>query len=158
MVIFIFISIALHLVSFLCIVLLFLKQSKGSNLKEEVRESMQSYIEQLEHENDQLIDRVKTLVEKRESQIDLRLRVLEQSRDKAPQESVRPSQPPKEVQQHQKPGSVVLQHPSVRNDRKQQALRLYKEGFTMNEIAKFLNCGVGEVELIVNIHGRSQQL
>lgn len=154
MVIFIFISIALHLVSFLCIVLLFLKQSKGSNLKKEVTESMQSYIEQLEQENDQLIDRVKTLVEKRESQIDLRLRVLEQSRDKPPQ-----AQPPKEVQQHQpKPGSVVLQHPSVRNDRKQQALRLYKEGFTMNEIAKFMNCGIGEVELIVNIHGRSQQL
>ncbi|WP_377887359.1 helix-turn-helix domain-containing protein [Alkalihalobacillus sp. R86527] len=159
MIIFIFISIALHLVSFLCIVLLFLKQSKGSNLKEEVRESMQSYIEQLEHENDQLIDRVKTLVEKRESKIDLRLRILEQSRDKVvPEEDVPPREPPKEVQQYPKPGSVVLQHPSVRNDRKQQALKLYKEGFTINEIAKFLNCGVGEVELIVTIHGRSQQL
>ncbi|WP_270180443.1 DUF6115 domain-containing protein [Alkalihalobacillus sp. CinArs1] len=155
MVIFIFISIALHLVSFLCIVLLFLKQSKGSNLKEEVRSSMQSYIEQLEEENDQLIDRVKTLVEKREGQIDLRLRVLEQSKA-APQESV-PAQQPKENQPYQKP-AAVLQHPSVRNDRKQQALKLYKEGFTMTEIAKFLNCGIGEVELIVNIHGRSQQL
>lgn len=164
MIIFIFISIAMHLVSFLCIVLLFLRQSKGANLKKEVRSSMQSYIEQVESENDQLIDRVKALVEKRDNQIDLRLRVLEQSREKPAKSSQdeSPHQAPSQTQYFsqtsQKSDPVILHHPSVKNDRKQQAVRLYNEGVSMNEIAKILNCGVGEVELIVNIHGRAQQL
>jgi len=139
---FIFISIALHLVSFLCIVLLFLKQTKGIEVREEIGASMEVYIEQLEEENDRLLNEVKSYVDKHENQLDTRLRVLEQAR--APQ-----------VEEATKP--VIVQHPSAHNERNQKAVQLHQQGFSVADIARILNCGIGEVELIVNLHGRSEQ-
>jgi thioredoxin-like negative regulator of GroEL len=139
---FIFISIALHLVSFLCIVLLFLKQTKGTEVREEIAASMEVYIEQLEEENDRLLNEVKSYVDKRENQLDTRLRVLEQAR--AP-----------EVEEPTKPD--IVQHPSAHNERNQKAVQLHQQGFSVADIARILNCGIGEVELIVNLHGRSEQ-
>ncbi|MGB8002029.1 MAG: hypothetical protein WCF60_18310 [Anaerobacillus sp.] len=139
---FIFISIALHLVSFLCIVLLFLKQ-KGSEGREEIASSMATYIEQLEEENDRLLNQVKSYVEKRDTQLDARLRVLEQSRQ------------PVEETESKKP--VIVPHPSAKNERTQKALQLYQQGFAVQDIAKILDCGIGEVELIVNMYDRSVQ-
>ncbi|WP_273831753.1 DUF6115 domain-containing protein [Guptibacillus sedimenti] len=139
---FIFISIALHLVSFLCIVLLFLKQTKGTEVREEIAVSMEVYIEQLEEENDRLLKEVKSYVDKRENQLDTRLRVIEQAR--AP-----------EVEEATKP--VIIQHPSAHNERNQKAVQLHQQGFSVADIARILNCGIGEVELIVNLHGRSEQ-
>ncbi|MDO6656330.1 hypothetical protein [Anaerobacillus sp. 1_MG-2023] len=141
---FIFISIALHLVSFLCIVLLFLKQTKSSDVSEEIATGMEVYIEQLEEENDRLMTEVKSYVDKRENQLDTRLRVLEHGKTVSP-----------EVEEQQKP--VIIQHPSANNERNQKALQLHSQGFSVTDIARILNCGVGEVELIVNIHGRSEQ-
>ena len=141
---FIFISIALHLVSFLCIVLLFLKQTKSSDVSEEIATSMEVYIEQLEEENDRLMTEVKSYVDKRENQLDTRLRVLEHGKTLSP-----------EVEEQKKP--VIIQHPSANNERNQKALQLHSQGFSVTDIARILNCGVGEVELIVNIHGRSEQ-
>ncbi|WP_165998735.1 DUF2802 domain-containing protein [Bacillus sp. Cs-700] len=138
---FIFISIALHLVSFLCIVILFLKQTKGAG-REEIAASMEVYIEQLEEENDRLLNEVKSYVDKRENQLDMRLRVLEQAR--AP-----------EVEEPKKPD--IVQHPSAHNERNQKAVQLHQQGFSVADIARILNCGIGEVELIVNLHGRSEQ-
>ncbi|WP_371017853.1 DUF6115 domain-containing protein [Pseudalkalibacillus sp. JSM 102089] len=141
---FIFISIALHLVSFLCIVLLFLKQTKSSDVSEEIATGMEVYIEQLEEENDRLMTEVKSYVDKRENQLDTRLRVLEHGKTVSP-----------EVEEQQKP--VIIQHLSANNERNQKALQLHSQGFSVTDIARILNCGVGEVELIVNIHGRSEQ-
>ncbi|WLR61722.1 DUF6115 domain-containing protein [Guptibacillus hwajinpoensis] len=141
---FIFISIALHLVSFLCIVLLFLKQTKSSDVSEEIATGMEVYIEQLEEENDRLMTEVKSYVDKRENQLDTRLRVLERGKTVSP-----------EVEEQKKP--VIIQHPSANNERNQKALQLHSQGFSVTDIARILNCGVGEVELIVNIHGRSEQ-
>ncbi|MGG1686923.1 DUF6115 domain-containing protein [Pseudalkalibacillus sp. NRS-1564] len=141
---FIFISIALHLVSFLCIVLLFLKQTKSSDVSEEIATGMEVYIEQLEEENDRLMTEVKSYVDKRENQLDTRLRVLEHGKTVSP-----------EVEEQMKP--VIIQHPSANNERNQKALQLHSQGFSVTDIARILNCGVGEVELIVNIHGRSEQ-
>ncbi|WP_394175187.1 DUF6115 domain-containing protein [Guptibacillus hwajinpoensis] len=165
---FIFISIALHLVSFLCIVLLYLKQSKSSEVREEVASSMEEYIEQLEQENDRLMTKVKTFVEKRDNQLDIRLRVLEQNGNSVkpqpePQNSELPKQE-KPVHYRQQPiqppeskNPIVIQHPSSKNERNQKAIQLYQQGFAANDIARLLNCGTGEVELIVNMHGRSGQ-
>ncbi|MCA0170553.1 DUF6115 domain-containing protein [Bacillus sp. RAR_GA_16] len=139
---FIFISVALHLVSFLCIVLLFLKQTKGTEGRDEIAASMEVYIEQLEEDNDRLLNEVKAYVDKRENQLDTRLRVVEQAR--APEE-----------EEPQKP--VIIQHPSVHNERNQKAVQLYQQGFSVADIARILHCGIGEVELIVNLHGRSEQ-
>ncbi|MBF0705178.1 hypothetical protein IQ283_01075 [Alkalihalobacillus hwajinpoensis] len=141
---FIFISIALHLVSFLCIVLLFLKQTKSSDVSEEIATGMEVYIEQLEEENDRLMTEVKSYVDKRENQLDTRLRVLEHGKTVS-----------HEVEEQRKP--VIIQHPSANNERNQKALQLHSQGFSVTDIARILNCGVGEVELIVNIHGRSEQ-
>jgi hypothetical protein len=141
---FIFISIALHLVSFLCIVLLFLKQTKGTEVREEIAASMEVYIEQLEEENDRLLNEVKSYVDKRENQLDTRLRVLEQGKVRAP-----------EVEEPTKPD--IVQHPSAHNERNQKAVQLHQQGFSVADIARILNCGIGEVELIVNLHGRSEQ-
>lgn len=138
---FIFISVSLHLVSFLCIVLLFMRVSKGSELKEEVEFNMGQYIERLEEENDRLVEQVSALVEKRESQLDSRLKVLEQT-----------------IQVQEKPKkSTVIQHPSAKIERNQKAIQLHQQGFGFTDIAKLLNCGVGEVELILNMNGRSEQ-
>ena len=139
---FIFISVALHLVSLLCIVLLFLKQTKGTEGRDEIAASMEVYIEQLEEDNDRLLNEVKAYVDKRENQLDTRLRVVEQAR--AP-EGEEPKKP------------VIIQHPSVHNERNQKAVQLYQQGFSIADIARILNCGIGEVELIVNLHGRSGQ-
>ena len=139
---FIFISVALHLVSLLCIVLLFLKQTKGTEGRDEIAASMEVYIEQLEEDNDRLLNEVKAYVDKRENQLDTRLRVVEQAR--AP-EGEEPKKP------------VIIQHPSVHNERNQKAVQLYQQGFSIADIARILNCGIGEVELIVNLHGRSEQ-
>lgn len=141
---FIFISVALHLVSFLCIVLLFLKQTKGTEGRDEIAASMEVYIEQLEEDNDRLLNEVKAYVDKRENQLDTRLRVLEQGKVHAP-----------EVEEQKKP--VIVQHPSVHNERNQKAVQLYQQGFSVADIARILHCGIGEVELIVNLHGRSEQ-
>lgn len=138
---FIFISVALHLVSFLCILLLFLKQSKGAG-REEIAASMEVYIDQLEEENDRLLNEVKAYVDKRENQLDTRLRVLEQARSS-------------EMKEQKKP--VIVQHPSVHVERNQKAVQLHQQGFAVEDIARILNCGIGEVELIVNLHGRSEQ-
>ncbi|MDP4551485.1 hypothetical protein Q9251_11385 [Alkalihalobacillus macyae] len=158
---FIFISIALHLVSFLCIVLLYLKQSKSSEVREEVATSMEEYIEQLEQENDRLMTQVKTFVEKRENQLDIRLRVLEQNGNSVkPQPELQKSELPKQEKSIQPPepkNPIVIQHPSSKNERNQKAIQLYQQGFAANDIARLLNCGTGEVELIVNMHGRSGQ-
>lgn len=163
---FIFISIALHLVSFLCIVLLYLKQSKSSEVREEVASSMEEYIEQLEQENDRLMTKVKTFIEKRDNQLDIRLRVLEQNGNSVkPQTEPQNSEPPKPEEPIQQPiqsqlepkNSIVIQHPSSKNERNQKAIQLYQQGFAANDIARLLNCGTGEVELIVNMHGRSGQ-
>ncbi|MFK3960993.1 DUF6115 domain-containing protein [Guptibacillus hwajinpoensis] len=139
---FIFVSIALHLVSFLCIVLLFLKQ-KDSEVREEVASSMETYIEQIENENDRLITQVKSYIEKRESQLDDRLRVLELSGESV--QEVEPKNP------------IIVPHPSAKNERNQQAIQLHQQGFAVHDIARILNCGIGEIELIVNMHGRSEQ-
>ncbi|TKD70565.1 DUF6115 domain-containing protein [Pseudalkalibacillus hwajinpoensis] len=169
---FIFISIALHLVSFLCIVLLYLKQSKSSEVREEVASSMEEYIEQLEHENDRLMTQVKTFVEKRENQLDIRLRVLEQNGKpvqqprQEPQYTQSQSQPREPLQYEQQPippqqteprSPIIIQHPSAKNERNQKAIQLYQQGFAATDIARLLNCGTGEIELIVNMHGRSLQ-
>ncbi len=139
---FIFISIALHLVSFLCIVLIFLKQ-KGSEVRDEVASTMASYIEQLEEENDRLMTRVKSYVEKRETQLDTRLRVLEQSGKAYRKSNLRNLSL-----------SLIL---LLKIERNQKALQLYHQGFGVQDIARVLNCGVGEVELIVNMNDRSAQ-
>ncbi|MBN8208685.1 hypothetical protein JI666_08000 [Bacillus sp. NTK071] len=167
---FIFISIALHLVSFLCIVLLYLKQSKSSEVREEVASSMEEYIEQLELENDRLMTQVKTFVEKRENQLDIRLRVLEQTgkpvqqprqepeyTQPTQQESFHYPQQPVQSQQPEPRSPMIIQHPSAKNERNQKAIQLYQQGFAANDIARLLNCGTGEIELIVNMHGRSLQ-
>ena len=141
---FIFISVALHLVSFLCIVLLFLKQTKGTEVRDEIAASMEVYIEQLEEDNDRLLKEVKSYVDKRENQLNTRLRVLEQGKMRA-SEGEEPKKP------------VIVPHPSVHNERNQKAIQLHQQGFSVADIARILNCGVGEAELIVNLHGRSEQ-
>lgn len=138
---FIFISISLHLISFLCIVLLFIRGSKGAELKNEIEISLGQYIDKLEKENDQLVEQINTFVENRSVQLESRLQFLEKA-----------TQTKEETED-----SIVIQHPSAKNERNQKAIQLYQQGFAANDIARLLNCGTGEVELIVNMHGRSGQ-
>ncbi|WP_431522090.1 DUF6115 domain-containing protein [Guptibacillus hwajinpoensis] len=48
-----------------------------------------------------------------------------------------------------------MQHPSAKNERNSKAIKLHQQGFTVTDIARLLNCGTGEIELIVNMYGRS---
>lgn len=98
-------------------------------------------MEQLEEENNRLITHVDSLIRSGSKQIETRLKNLEDMRD-SKVERLNP---------------VIIPHPSVHNERNQKAIQLHQQGFSVADIARILNCGVGEAELIVNLHGRSEQ-
>lgn len=119
---------------------------------ETIHQSIESFVDELEKENEVLYEKLLQYVKKKELDWEGRLQKLEEKYNSA------------EIEIPIKPQHTTIQDFSVKekeqselfqNNNKdpkfQQALELYNQGFSADQIAKVLKIGKGESNLIVNM-------
>jgi outer membrane biosynthesis protein TonB len=164
------VSFLLHLISIFAIVVLFQRRSLERvslpSLQEDVEtihQSMESFVDELEKENEALYDKLLQHIKKKENKWDERLMLLEERLDaklfNEPTKPAEPIQPTKiektsieltgsKEEENKQP--EALQHEN-KDPKFQQALDLFNQGFSPEQIAKVLHIGKGEANLIVNM-------
>ncbi|WP_085523953.1 DUF6115 domain-containing protein [Tuberibacillus sp. Marseille-P3662] len=140
------ISMFLHIVTFFIIILLYLhirerKALNSDNMKREVDELLQSYLADIRAENDRLIEKMSedsSPNEENESSYfeETSSPVTEQNG----QEETVWMPPVAEIEEEPSPSVTA------------QALYLQEQGYSPIEIAKQLNKGAGEIELLLKLH------
>lgn len=136
-----FISLTLHLITFLIVILLFQKVRQKDDLakefkikKREIEDLLAYYSEEIKEENERFLTELSTKVrnghksQQRESERINLPREQDGSHSRNPHES------------------HIGNYEASLED---QVLRLYEEGYTANEIAKNLKKGRGEIELLL---------
>src|SRR5690625_3265215 len=140
-----FMSFIIHIVTFLCIYLLF-KQIKRKNNSDpnEIIEIFDHYLEEIRLENEQLKNEFKSVSN----------RTINEN------EKVHLQTEPYHVSE----GEEEITIPVAKRDNddqmtaslESQVLHLYKQGKQIDEIAKQLNCGKTEASLIIQLYGRNK--
>jgi transcriptional regulator of aromatic amino acid metabolism len=162
------VSFLLHLISIFAIVVLFQRRSLERvslpSLQEDVEtihQSIESFVDELEKENEALYDKLLQHIKKKEDEWDGRLKLLEESyhalelttepvepihSTKIEQESI--DEEGSKEEENKQP--EVFEHEN-KDPKFQQALDLFNQGFSPEQIAKVLHIGKGEADLIVNM-------
>jgi transcriptional regulator of aromatic amino acid metabolism len=166
------VSFLLHLISIFAIVVLFQRRSLERvslpSLQEDVEtihQSIESFVDELEKENEALYDKLLQHIKKKENEWDGRLKLLEEKyhalelptvsvepihSTKIEQESIRETGAAGSKEEENKQQPEALEHEN-KDPKFQQALDLFNQGFSPDQIAKVLHIGKGEANLIVNM-------
>jgi len=115
---------------------------------EAIHHSMEEFVTNVEKENDELYRELVNYIKMKESKLDERIRILEEERDKPVDSTSIMVQTPGEPEvdeQNQESESTL-------DDKDNEKIsKLYKQGFSPQQIAKVLQKDHGEVELIINM-------
>ncbi|GAA0435127.1 MAG: DUF6115 domain-containing protein [Bacillota bacterium] len=140
------ISFLLHIIAFAAIYQL-LKQVRQPNQpnqisSEEINSLLDNYLEELKEENDRLINQLTTHRDRKSKEV---------SEASATQDSKRAG----EIQQaHSEYEPEVHEDDQVEASLQARILHLYSKGLSITEIARQLNCGKTEAELIIKMAGK----
>jgi wyosine [tRNA(Phe)-imidazoG37] synthetase (radical SAM superfamily) len=175
---FFIVSFLLHLISIFAIVVLYQRRSlervslpSSQDDVETIHESIESFVDELEKENEALYEKLLQHIRKKESEWDGRLQLIEERLialeipAEVERESMEEEQISKEVKQKSKAVEQESEQESREEEKKQtdslqnenkdpkfqQALELFNQGFSADQIAKVLQIGKGEAGLIVNM-------
>lgn len=168
MIVLLIFSIILHFFTFYWLVILIqrikkVEDSQPESLKEEIEESLTAYLLDMKDENEQLLKHLKPLLEtkveaennvqKRENRVAVQepmpSSVIENKDDKGmnnakegrEEDEALLFEPPKMIEEE-------TFEPSLTG----QAISLYQQGYNVTEIAKKLNRGKGEIELLIKFN------
>jgi transcriptional regulator of aromatic amino acid metabolism len=162
------VSFLLHLISFFAIVVLYQRRSLERvslpSLQEDVEtihQSIESFVDELEKENEALYNKLLQHIKKKETEWDGRLKHLEERYNALevptePVESIHSTKIEQESieeagsreEENKQPESLGHEN---KDPKFQQALDLFNQGFSSEQIAKVLQIGKGEADLIVNM-------
>lgn len=173
--IFLVVSFLLHLISIFAIVVLYQRRAlervslpSMQDDVETIHQSIESFVDELEKENEVLYEKLLQYVKKNEKEWEERLYRIE-LRHNAHENSTEPKQTTtqdssgeeNEQARETKPIKPTKQADIFQNQNKdpkfQQALELYNQGFSADQITKVLNIGKGEANLIINMIDKSRQ-
>lgn len=179
--IFLVVSFLLHLISIFAIVVLYQRRAlervslpSMQDDVETIHQSIESFVDELEKENEVLYEKLLQYVKKNEKEweerlyrIELRHNAHENStepkqtttQDSSGEENeqareTKPIKPTKQKKQTKQADNFQNQN---KDPKFQQALELYNQGFSADQIAKVLNIGKGEANLIINMIDKSRQ-
>jgi len=132
------ISFILHIITLFSLYMLFQQYKKGNALEsKEIIELMETYLEEIKEENNRLQNYIHS---------------LEREKDNAPAKTAAKSELPAEGNKEEE--SFALSLAEKMNDHieaslEAKVLQLHQQGKSLEEIAKTLNCGKTEAELII---------
>ncbi len=164
MVYLIIISFLLHFVAFFIIIILAQKVNANSSigsendtekLKHEIEDLLLSYTTEMKEENEKLINKLamkkKTLDHSQRTVVTTYDRKQKEKIEKKATEN-RPVRQKDDEENLYVPPQVHEQEDTVEQSTTAQVLSLANQGYTAKEIAKKLNIGDGEVELLLKFH------
>lgn len=153
MILFVIISILIHIFTILAIVVLYQRRSlERLNLPsleedvETIHQSIESFIDEIEKENDALYQKIAEHLEEKEKELIERIRQLEKKLEdaEASNKAVLTPEPISEEREPQRNHDNYL--PKMR-----QVAELYRQGLSVELISKTLDIGKGEVSLMINL-------
>jgi GTPase involved in cell partitioning and DNA repair len=159
------ISFFLHIITIFAIIILYQKKSvdrlDSSSTSEEIENlegTMALFMEELEKGNEQFYQNIIDYVKEKETQTEVRLRLLEAKLQESP--SVKVSQ--SNVSPVKKESSPIKEIPQYdaenmsREEKIERTKQLFQQGFSIEQIEKVLHYRKGEIEFIVNLLKQSE--
>lgn len=161
--IFIVVSFLLHLISIFAIVVLYQRRSlERVNLPsmqddvETIHQSIESFVDELEKENEVLYEKLLQYFKKKENEWEDRLQEIEVKYN-ALEDSTGQEQMTTQDSSVEKSEQTELFQNKNKDPKFQQALELYNQGFSADQVAKVLQIGKGEANLIINMIDKYRQ-
>lgn len=161
--IFIVVSFLLHLISIFAIVVLYQRRSlERVNLPsmqddvETIHQSIESFVDELEKENEVLYEKLLQYFKKKENEWEDRLQEIEVKYN-ALEDSTGQEQMTTQESSVEKSEQTELFQNKNKDPKFQQALELYNQGFSADQVAKVLQIGKGEANLIINMIDKYRQ-
>lgn len=161
--IFIVVSFLLHLISIFAIVVLYQRRSlERVNLPsmqddvETIHQSIESFVDELEKENEVLYEKLLQYFKKKENEWEDRLQEIEVKYN-ALKDSTGQEQMTTQDSSVEKSEQTELFQNKNKDPKFQQALELYNQGFSADQVAKVLQIGKGEANLIINMIDKYRQ-
>ncbi len=132
------------------IVLTQFKQKRTQMLQdtEAIHQSMEEFVTNIEKENDELYHKLVDYIKVKESQLDERIRLLEEQLDTSLMIA------PTNVHTIDNQGDEEQTNDFYSNEKElenEKISKLYKQGFSPTQITKVLKIDQGEVELVINM-------
>ena len=164
------ISFLLHLITLFIIVVLVQKvntmkpssdTAENEKMKREIEDLLMAYTAEMKEENEKLVNKI---IQKRKTQENLQfntVKTYEQTRTKNTVQEKPVKQPIYSEQDHLDnddlegdylPPQITETEDTVEQSTTSQILSLAKQGYSTKEIAKTLNIGDGEVQLLLKFH------
>lgn len=149
------ISILIHIFTILAIVILYQRRSlERLNLPtlqddvETIHHSMESFIDEIEKENEVLYNKLKNYVQNKESKLEQRIQYLEEKLEDSNRQWA------EQIEEENVPEKSNEQEEYM--FKTQQVVDLYHQGFNVEQISKTLQIGTGETNLIINMINKSK--